>query len=123
MPALALNALLGRRIAPSRSAFCAKPARTWLFFIVQGSLGGDKGYDTAGAHLVQRLSDEVGGRTFFSGKTSSGNVRRKTLITHGHDFAKFLGYEVTIAKGEYNKMTKMGAARRVDNGKVLLYAL
>lgn len=26
-----------------------------------------------------------------------------TLITHGHDFAKFLGHEVTIAKGECNK--------------------
>ena len=45
----------------------------------------------------------------------------KTLITHGHDFAKFLGYEVTIAKGEYNKKTKTGATRRVNNGKVLLY--
>ena len=45
----------------------------------------------------------------------------KTLITHGHDFAKFLGYEVTIAKGAYNKKTKTGATRRVNNGKVLLY--
>ena len=42
----------------------------------------------------------------------------KTLITHGHDFAKFLGYEVTIAKGECNKKTKTGATRRVNNGKV-----
>ena len=45
----------------------------------------------------------------------------KTLITHGHDFAKFLGYEVTIAKGECNKKTRTGATRRVNNGKVLLY--
>ena len=45
----------------------------------------------------------------------------KTLITHGHDFAKFLGYEVTIAKGECNKKTKTGATRRVNNGKVMLY--
>ena len=45
----------------------------------------------------------------------------KTLITHGHDFAKFLGYEVTISKGEYNKKTKTGATRRVNNGKVLLH--
>ena len=45
----------------------------------------------------------------------------KTLITHGHDAAKFLGYEVTIAKGEHNKKTKTGATRRVNNGKVLLY--
>ena len=45
----------------------------------------------------------------------------KTLITHGHDSAKFLGYEVTIAKGEYNKKTKTGTTRRVNNVKVLLY--
>ena len=45
----------------------------------------------------------------------------KTLITHGHDAAKFLGYEVTIAKSEHNKKTKTGATRRVNNGKVLLY--
>lgn len=45
----------------------------------------------------------------------------KTLITHGHDFAKFLGYEVAIAKGECNKKTKTGATRRVNNGKVMLY--
>lgn len=37
----------------------------------------------------------------------------KTLITHGYDFAKFLGYEVTIAKGEHNKKAQTGATRRV----------
>ena len=45
----------------------------------------------------------------------------KTLITHGHNFAKFLGYEITVSKDGFNKKTKTGFTRRVNNGKVLLY--
>lgn len=45
----------------------------------------------------------------------------KTLITHGHDFARFLGYDVTISKSEINKRTKDGIMRRVGVGKVFLY--
>lgn len=45
----------------------------------------------------------------------------KTLVTYGHDTARFLGYEVTITKSECNKKTKAGFTRRVNNGKVLLY--
>lgn len=45
----------------------------------------------------------------------------KTLITHGHNFAKFLGYEITISKDGFNKKTKTGFTRRINSGKVLLY--
>ena len=45
----------------------------------------------------------------------------KTLITHGHNFAKFLGYEITVSKDGFNKKTKTGFTRRVNNGKILLY--
>ena len=45
----------------------------------------------------------------------------KTLITYGHNFAKFLGYEITVSKDGFNKKTKTGFTRRVNNGKVLLY--
>ena len=45
----------------------------------------------------------------------------KTLVTHGHDFARFLGYDVAITKSEYNKKTKNGYTRRVNSGKVLLH--
>ena len=45
----------------------------------------------------------------------------KTLITHGHNFAKFLGYEITVSKDGFNKKTKTGFTRRVNSGKVLLY--
>lgn len=45
----------------------------------------------------------------------------KTLITHGHNFAKFLGYEITVSKDGFNKKTKTGFTRRINSGKVLLY--
>ena len=68
---------------------------------------------------AEQIKQDVG--CFIREKLHLEMSREKTLITHGHDFAKFLGYEVTIAKGEYNKKTKTGATRRVNNGKVLLY--
>ena len=68
---------------------------------------------------AEQVKQEVG--CFIREKLHLEMSEEKTLITHGHDFAKFLGYEVTIAKGEYNKKTKTGATRRVNNGKVLLY--
>ena len=45
----------------------------------------------------------------------------KTLITNGHDSAKFLGYEVKIAKGEDYRKISNGTVKRVNNGKVFLY--
>ena len=68
---------------------------------------------------AEQVKEEVG--CFIREKLHLEMSKEKTLITHGHDFAKFLGYEVTIAKGTYNKKTKTGATRRVNNGKVLLY--
>ena len=68
---------------------------------------------------AEQIKQDVG--CFIRDKLHLEMSEEKTLITHGHDAAKFLGYEVTIAKGEYNKKTKTGATRRVNNGKVLLY--
>lgn len=68
---------------------------------------------------AERIKYDVG--KFIYEKLHLEMSEEKTLITHGHDSAKFLGYEVTIAKGEYNKRTKVGGTRRVNNGKVLLY--
>ena len=68
---------------------------------------------------AEQIKQDVG--CFIRDKLHLEMSEEKTLITHGHDSAKFLGYEVTIAKGEYNKKTKTGATRRVNNGKVLLY--
>ena len=68
---------------------------------------------------AEQIKQDVG--CFIRDKLHLEMSEEKTLITRGHDAAKFLGYEVTIAKGEHNKKTKTGATRRVNNGKVLLY--
>lgn len=84
-------------------------------------------YFTTLAYLTQHVAfcawDAIqpGAGYFIRDKLHLEMSEEKILITHGHDAAKFLGYEVTIAKGEHNKKTKTGATRRVNNGKVLLY--
>ena len=84
-------------------------------------------YFTTLAYLTQHVAfcawDAIqpGAGYFIRDKLHLEMSEEKTLITHGHDAAKFLGYEVTIAKGEHNKKTKTVATRRVNNGKVLLY--
>jgi len=45
----------------------------------------------------------------------------KTLITHGHDFARFLGYNVAIYKGNFNKRSTKGYTSRTNNGIIQLY--
>ena len=50
---------------------------------------------------AEQIKQDVG--CFIREKLHLEMSREKTLITHGHDSAKFLGYEVTIAKGEHNK--------------------
>lgn len=45
----------------------------------------------------------------------------KTLITHGNDFARFLGYLVTVSREQNRTRTKNGFTRRTYPGKVKLY--
>ena len=45
----------------------------------------------------------------------------KTLITHGNDFAHFLGYLITISREQNSTRTKAGFTRRTYVGKVKLY--
>lgn len=45
----------------------------------------------------------------------------KTLITHGNDFARFLGYLVTVSREQSRTRTKNGFTRRTYVGKVKLY--
>ena len=67
---------------------------------------------------AEQVKTDVG--RFIREKLHLDMSHEKTLITHGHDFARFLGYEITICKDEYNKKIKGGFTRRVNNGKVLL---
>ena len=66
-----------------------------------------------------QVKKDVG--NFIREKLNMEMSEEKTLVTHGHDFARFLGYDVAIVKGEYNKKIKNGYTRRVNNGKVLLH--
>lgn len=45
----------------------------------------------------------------------------KTLIIHGNDFARFLGYLVTVSREQNRTRTKNGFIRRTYPGKVKLY--
>ena len=45
----------------------------------------------------------------------------KTLITHGNDFAYFLGYLITVSREQNSTGTKAGFTRRTYVGKVKLY--
>ena len=47
--------------------------------------------------------------------------RKKTLITHGSDFAHFLGYLITVSREQNSTRTKTGFTRRTYVGKVKLY--
>ena len=72
-----------------------------------------------GKEDAERVKKDVG--DFIREKLHLEMSEGKTLVTHGHDFARFLGYDVAITKGECNKKTKGGFTKRVNNGKVLLY--
>jgi len=45
----------------------------------------------------------------------------KTLITHGNDFAQFLGYAITTSKVQNSTRTKAGHTKRSYTGRILLY--
>lgn len=47
--------------------------------------------------------------------------QEKTLITHGNDFAHFLGYLITISREQNSTRTRTGFTRRIYVGKVKLY--
>ena len=69
--------------------------------------------------ISEQIKNQIS--NFLSEKLHLELSKEKTLITHGHDFANFLGYHITVAKGEYNKKIKTGTTRRVNIGKVFLY--
>lgn len=59
VPAAALNALLGSRMAPSSSARCAMYFRALAVRLVHGVAGGHNGDDTARSDLIQRFGHEI----------------------------------------------------------------
>jgi len=59
-------------------------------------------------------------REFLKGKLHLEMSEEKTLVTHGSDFATFLGFEVTICNKQMQKKTKRGYTKRSNYGKVLI---
>jgi len=45
----------------------------------------------------------------------------KTLITYGHDFARFLGYDITASREQNSTRTKAGHTKRSYTGRIKLY--
>jgi hypothetical protein len=68
---------------------------------------------------AEQVKRDVG--LFINQKLQMTLSDEKTLITHGHDRARFLGYDVTVYKGDYNKKTRGGYTARVNNGNIVLY--
>ena len=68
---------------------------------------------------AEQVKQDVG--SFLKEQLHLEISEEKTLITHGYDFARFLGYDVAINKSQSNMKTKNGYTRRVCNGKVLLH--
>ena len=69
---------------------------------------------------AEQIKQDVG--CFIRDKLHLEMSEEKTLITHGHDAAKFLGYEGhNRQKANTTKRPKPGLPGRVNNGKVLLY--
>ena len=67
---------------------------------------------------VRKLKGEL--KNFLDKELHLQLSEEKTLITHATERAKFLGYEISIARDNNVKMTKRGP-RRVYNGEVRLY--
>lgn len=59
--------------------------------------------------------------TFLSEKLKLTLSPEKTKITHTSEFARFLGYDITVSRSEDIKRDKRGVKKRVFYGKVKLY--
>lgn len=90
-----------------RRLFYVRYADDWLC----GVIGSKQDAETVKADLKRFLSEAL----------NLELSEEKTLITNAHDAARFLGYDVVIAKNDSRKADKHGHTRRARNGKVKLY--
>ena len=68
---------------------------------------------------ARQVKSDVG--TFIKEHLHLEMSPEKTLITHGSDFAHFLGYLITVSREQNSTRTKTGFTRRTYVGKVKLY--
>lgn len=67
---------------------------------------------------AEKVKEDVG--RFIRTKLHLEMSEEKTLITHGADFARFLGFDVAICNKQMQKGTKKGYTKRSNYGKVLI---
>ncbi len=65
-----------------------------------------------------KIKAEVG--AFIKSELHLDMSEEKTLVTHGSDFAHFLGFDVTINNRNSSKKTAKGFKRRTNLGKVVI---
>lgn len=58
---------------------------------------------------------------FISNELHLEMSSEKTLITHGNDFAHFLGYEITVSSEQNSTRMKTGYTKRSYTGRIKLY--
>ena len=68
---------------------------------------------------AKQVKADVG--IFISNKLHLEMSSEKTLITHGNDFAHFLGYEITASSEQNSTRMKTGYTKRSYTGRIKLY--
>lgn len=68
---------------------------------------------------AKQVKADVG--MFISNKLHLEMSSEKTLITHGNDFAHFLGYEITASSEQNSTRMKTGYTKRSYTGRIKLY--
>jgi len=68
---------------------------------------------------AKRIKEDIG--VFISQRLKLELSVDKTLVTHGQDLVRFLGYDLTVFRGQCNKRTKVGCTKRVNNGRIMLF--
>lgn len=68
---------------------------------------------------AKQVKADVG--MFISNELHLEMSSEKTLITHGNDFAHFLGYEITVSSEQNSTRMKTGYTKRSYTGRIKLY--
>lgn len=68
---------------------------------------------------AERIKEDI--RIFLSEKLKLTLSETKTKITHTSNFARFLGYDITISRSQSVKRDKNGVLKREFNGRVMMY--
>jgi group II intron reverse transcriptase/maturase len=68
---------------------------------------------------AEQIKGDIG--VFLGQKLKLTLSAEKTLVTHGQDMVRFVGYDLAVFRGQCNKRTKVGCTKRVNNGRIMLF--